>query len=72
MKRIGFFAAALVLLVLPACASNGGSRSSVAGHQVIDQEKMNRIDEISLGRGVKTTWINPPTRRIPAHDGIGD
>jgi hypothetical protein len=65
MKRQFYSAVAVVLLVLPACASNSGSRYAKEEKFVVDQAYVDAVNKVSRQTGVRVTWVNPPTRRVP-------
>lgn len=63
MKSTGFLSMAVVLVALTGCASTSSSRF-VDSRNVVDNGKIALVDQIALRRGVQTTWINPPTKRV--------
>jgi ABC-type oligopeptide transport system substrate-binding subunit len=65
MKRQFFSAVAVVLMVLPGCASNSGSRYASEKKYVVDQAYVNAVNYASRQSGVRVTWVNPPTKRVP-------
>jgi uncharacterized protein YcfL len=65
MKRQFFSAVAVVLLVLPGCASNSGSRFAKEEKFVVDQAYVDAVNYASRQSGVRVTWVNPPTKRVP-------
>jgi hypothetical protein len=65
MKRQFYSAVAVVLLVLPGCASNSGSRYAKEEKFVVDQAYVDAVNKVSRQTGVRVTWVNPPTRRVP-------
>jgi hypothetical protein len=65
MKRSMSCAAAVFLvLLLAACAS---TRPSRIAHEkiVVDQEYVQAVNYSSRQSGVRVTWVNPPTKRVP-------
>ena len=72
MKRLMVPAAAVFILVLAGCASNGSSRFAKEEKFVVDQEYVDAVNHVSRQTGVRVTWINPPTRRVPDDSGIDD
>ncbi len=69
MNRLIPCMTALFLVVLCGCASNG-SRYANEDKFVIDQEYVNAVNYASRQNGVRVTWVNPPTRRVPVDEGI--
>jgi len=72
MKRVMFCAAAVLMLVLPGCASNGNSRFAAESKFVVDQDYVDAVNQTSRQLGVKVTWVNPPTRRVPIEGGTSN
>ena len=72
MKRLMVPATALFILVLAGCASNGGSRFAKEEKFVVDQAYVDAVNHVSRQTGVRVTWVNPPTQRVPADSGIDD
>lgn len=70
MIRLISCAAALSLVVLCGCASSGSSRYAKEYKYVVDQEYVNAVDYASRQNGVRVTWVNPPTKRVPVKDDI--
>ncbi|HET9032980.1 MAG TPA: hypothetical protein VFN25_08750 [Dokdonella sp.] len=65
MKRQLFSVVTVFLMVLPGCASTGSSRYADKGLFTIDQEYVDTVDRTSRQLGVRVTWVNPPTKRVP-------
>jgi hypothetical protein len=72
MKRLMVPAAAVLVLVLAGCASNGGSRFAKEEKFVVDQAYVDAVNHVSRQTGVRVTWINPPTKRVPVDSGIDE
>ncbi|SFM96202.1 hypothetical protein [Dokdonella immobilis] len=72
MKRLMVPATAVFILVLAGCASNGGSRFVKEEKFVVDTEYVDAVNHVSRQTGVRVTWVNPPTKRVPADSGIDD
>lgn len=72
MNRTVSCAAALFLVILSGCASGGDSRYAREYKFVVDQEYVNAVDYASRQNGVRVTWVNPPTKRVPADEGIDE
>jgi hypothetical protein len=70
MKRSMSCAAAVFLVVMLAgCASTRTSR--IADEKiVVDQEYVQAVNYASRQSGVRVTWINPPTKRVPVDSDI--
>ena len=64
MKREWFAAIAAVLMVLPACATNGPSQFARNERIVVDAQYVNEVNNASRINGVNVTWVNPPTKRV--------
>lgn len=65
-------ATTLALLMLSACASSGGSRYGAEQRIVVDQAYVDAVDHASRRAGVRVMWINPPTKRVPVDDDVGN
>lgn len=65
MKRQWFAAIAAVLMVLPACATDGRSQFARNERIVVDAQYVNEVNIASRNTGVNVTWVNPPTKRVP-------
>lgn len=63
MMRTGYLFVLVVLVFLSGCASTGSSRFTES-RNIVDNGKIALVDEIALRRGVQTTWVNPPTKRV--------
>ena len=72
MTRVMVPAAAVLILVLAGCASNGSSRFAKEEKFVVDQAYVDAVNQVSRQTGVRVTWVNPPTKRVPADTGIDD
>ncbi|HMM65579.1 MAG TPA: hypothetical protein PKC03_01440 [Dokdonella sp.] len=70
MNRLIPCTAALLLVILCGCASDGSSRYAREHKFVIDQAYVNAVNHASRQNGVRVTWVNPPTRRVPVDEGI--
>jgi len=69
MKHLKNCAAVVFLVVLCGCASGGGNR--YASEQiVVDHEYVQAVNDVSRKSGVRVTWVNPPTKRVPADSEI--
>ena len=64
MKRLRFAAIAAVLMVLPACATDGRSQFARNERIVVDAQYVNEVNNASRINGVNVTWVNPPTKRV--------
>lgn len=64
MKRQFLLIVAVVLMILPGCASTGSSKYGARQKVVVDQEYVNKVEAISLRRRTQVTWINPATKRV--------
>ena len=64
MKRQWFAAIAVILMVLPACATNGPSQFARNERIVVDAQYVNEVNNASRVNGVNVTWVNPPTKRV--------
>lgn len=71
MKCRGILYVALIVAVLPACASTPSNRYAATRSEV-DNSKVAIVNQIALRRGVQTTWVNPPTKRVPLAEGRND
>lgn len=62
MRTLTCLAFAFGLLMLTACASNGGSSlaRSEAKDTDIDSRYVSRVDALARDRGVDVIWVNPP------------
>lgn len=69
MMRLMNCAAAVFLVALCGCASSGNSRYANE-KLVVDQEYVQAVDHASRQSGVRVTWINPPTKRVPVDSDI--
>ncbi len=58
-------AVSAALLLLSGCANSGSSRYVKEHKFVVDQEYVNAVDHASRQAGVRVTWVNPPTKRVP-------
>jgi hypothetical protein len=65
MNRQLLPAFAFIVLLLPACASTSASRYGKEEKFVVDQAYVNAVNYASRQSGVRVTWVNPPTKRVP-------
>ncbi len=72
MKRFGLCMAAGLMLGLSACASTGGSGIARADKQVVDQQKVEIVNNWAMRRGINTYWVNLPTKRVRVDNGISN
>lgn len=59
-----------LLLLLSGCASSRDTRFANERKFVIDQEYVDAVDYASRQAGVRVTWVNPPTKRVPVDGDI--
>ena len=53
------------LLLLSGCASSGDTRYATVQKFVVDQQYVDAVNYASRQAGVRVTWVNPPTKRVP-------
>lgn len=67
--------AALLLIVLTGCASNGGSstysaqKSLQPANHMVDTEKVALIERAARQRGVEVHWVNMPRKVVKDESG---
>lgn len=72
MKHAMSLATAGIVLGLSACASTGSGTYARTDRMEVDYEKVALVNALSRSRGVQTTWVNVPLKRVPVEDGISD
>jgi hypothetical protein len=65
-------AAAMLVLVLAGCASDGNGRYAKKEVFVVDQAYVDAVNHVSRQTGVRVTWVNPPTKRVPVDGRIDE
>ncbi|MEP6882682.1 MAG: hypothetical protein ABI866_11860 [Dokdonella sp.] len=56
----------IALLLVSACANSGNTRYATEQKFVVDQQYVDAVNHASRQAGVRVTWVNPPTKRVPA------
>ena len=64
MKRQFFLMVAVVLMVLPGCASTSSGKYASRQKVVVDQQYVETIETSGRRKGVQITWINVATMRV--------